>query len=203
MPPKGSGAAPKPLPGAPLSPAAAQQKANSVGIAEYELPKTSVMKLAKGSIPDNVKMQQDVVLALLRGSTVFINHLTAVAYDVATARSAKKITARDVMNAIIELDFGPADALIPLMEQELNAFKDSVAATKASKARPSVGGGVGKGKGRKSNAGTDVDMTGEGEGGDDGEDGGELNPEGAEEDEPEEIEDEGEAEGEEHEETER
>lgn len=92
MPPKGAKLAPPPAVAAgPLSPAAQQQKANSAGIADYELPKTSLTKLAKGSvggfsvpvwslltraqIPDNVKMQQDVVLALMRSSTVFISYL--------------------------------------------------------------------------------------------------------------------------------
>jgi DNA polymerase epsilon subunit 3 len=92
MPPKGAKLAPPPAAAAgPLSPAAQQQKANSAGIADYELPKTSLTKLAKGSvsgfsvpvrslltraqIPDNVKMQQDVVLALMRSSTVFISYL--------------------------------------------------------------------------------------------------------------------------------
>nr|XP_031858773.1 uncharacterized protein CI109_005869 [Kwoniella shandongensis]KAA5525845.1 hypothetical protein CI109_005869 [Kwoniella shandongensis] len=78
MPPKGATShPPKPPSNVPLSAAAQQQRANSAGIAEFELPKTNLTKLAKGSIPDNVKMQQDVVLALLRGSTVFISYLTA------------------------------------------------------------------------------------------------------------------------------
>lgn len=41
------------------------------------------------------------------------------AHDQATARSGKSITAADVLKAINEMDFGPADALIPLLEQEL------------------------------------------------------------------------------------
>lgn len=98
---------------APPSPASVQQRPFMPGIAEYELPKTNLIKLAKGSvsppvpptlspflahkeshnaagvkisfvyldlvadtqIPDNVKMQQDVVTALLRSSTLFINFL--------------------------------------------------------------------------------------------------------------------------------
>ncbi|EKC98053.1 hypothetical protein A1Q2_07599 [Trichosporon asahii var. asahii CBS 8904] len=126
---------------APPSPASVQQRPFMPGIAEYELPKTNLIKLAKGSeshnaagveisfvyldlvadtqIPDNVKMQQDVVTALLRSSTLFINFLSAHAHDQALERSGKSITAGDVLKAVTELDFGPADALVPILEQEL------------------------------------------------------------------------------------
>lgn len=78
-------------------------------------------------------MQQDVVHALLRSSTLFINFLctcspqtkvaadrqAAHAHDQALERSGKSITAGDVLKAVTELDFGPADALVPILEQEL------------------------------------------------------------------------------------
>lgn len=41
------------------------------------------------------------------------------AHDQALARSGKSITASDVIKAITEMDFGPADNLIPLLEIEL------------------------------------------------------------------------------------
>jgi DNA polymerase epsilon subunit 3 len=101
-------------------------------------------------IPDNVKMQQEVIMALMRSSTLFINYLSGSsfssstcltdlqrrrksaetrcnvnrtlifsAHDQALARSGKSITASDVMKAITEMDFGPADNLVPLLEVEL------------------------------------------------------------------------------------
>jgi len=45
--------------------------------------------------------------------------LTLSAHDQALARSGKSITAGDVLKAITDLDFGPADELVPLLEQEL------------------------------------------------------------------------------------
>ncbi|WVW82545.1 hypothetical protein I302_104556 [Kwoniella bestiolae CBS 10118] len=142
----------------------AQQKANSSGIGEYELPKSNLTKLAKGSIPDNVKMQQDVTLALLRGSTLFINYLSG-AHDQALARSGKTITASDVIKAIQDLDFGPSDALVPLLEQELQAYRNHIQAAKLAKKSASAA----KGKGpRKSsgaaNEGDDVEMVDDEEG---------------------------------------
>ncbi|WVQ92369.1 hypothetical protein IAS59_006178 [Cryptococcus gattii] len=167
MPPKGSTIhPPKPPADAPPTAASIQMKANSLGIGEYELPKTTLTKLAKGSIPDNVKMQQDVVLALLRGSTLFISYLTAAAHDQALARSGRTVTAADVIKAITEMDFGPADALVPIMEQELAAFRNIQQRAKAAKKPP----GPGRGRGpRKSAASTradeDVDMVEEGDAG--------------------------------------
>jgi DNA polymerase epsilon subunit 3 len=89
-----------------------------------------------------MKMQQDVVLALLRSSTLFIGYLSELlfrfkltrqllrtllvisqadcsAHDQALSRSGKSITASDIIKAIMEMDFGPADNLVPLLEQEL------------------------------------------------------------------------------------
>jgi DNA polymerase epsilon subunit 3 len=51
MPPKGSKIGPPPIPAAnPDHPSAQQQQEHLQGISEYELPKTTLMKLAKGSV---------------------------------------------------------------------------------------------------------------------------------------------------------
>ncbi|KAL7419339.1 hypothetical protein Q5752_006177 [Cryptotrichosporon argae] len=181
MPPKGATLVPRPSEAQHSSAAADQQRANSAGLGEFELPKTSLVKLAKGSIPDNVKMQQDVVTALMRSSTVFMNYLSAAAHDQALGRSGKSITASDVLKAIQEMDFGPADALIPLLEQELAAYRANMAAAKARKPP-----GPGRGNGRRRKSGVDeagdVSMAG-----DEGEDGAE--------DDDDDVEGEGEGEG--------
>jgi DNA polymerase epsilon subunit 3 len=52
-----------------------QQEQVSEGIENYELPKSIVTRIAKSAIPDNAKLQKEFVLALLKGSTVFINYL--------------------------------------------------------------------------------------------------------------------------------
>nr|ODN87518.1 hypothetical protein L203_03295 [Cryptococcus depauperatus CBS 7841]ODN96686.1 hypothetical protein L204_03395 [Cryptococcus depauperatus CBS 7855] len=155
MPPKGSTLHPaRPPPDAPPTAALLQMKDYLAGISDFELPKTTLTKLAKGSIPDNVKMQQDVVLALLRGSTLFISYLS-LAHDQATARSGKTVTAADVIKAITEMDFGPADVLVPIMEQELAAYRSIQAKVKANKKPPGPGRGRGprKSKNRPAEAG--------------------------------------------------
>lgn len=68
-----------------------QQTTPSDGIYNYELPRTLVAKIARASVrtsdllfmmsdkhtqvPDNCKFQKETILALLKGSTVFINCL--------------------------------------------------------------------------------------------------------------------------------
>jgi DNA polymerase epsilon subunit 3 len=80
------------------------------------------------------------------------------------SRSGKSITASDIIKAIIEMDFGPADNLVPLLEQELAGmwhrwsrltivYRSNTQASK-TKAKPT---GPGRGKPRKSNADTTVE----------------------------------------------
>jgi len=68
-----------------------QNAAGSDGIYNYELPRSLVAKIARASVresgpvwisgdkhaqvPDNCKFQKETILALLKGSTVFINCL--------------------------------------------------------------------------------------------------------------------------------
>ncbi|OCF54299.1 hypothetical protein L486_08213 [Kwoniella mangroviensis CBS 10435] len=160
----------------------AQQKANSSGISEFELPKSNLTKLAKGSVPDNVKMQQDVTIALLRGSTLFINYLSD-AHDQAVSRSGKTITASDVIKAITELDFGPSDALVPLLEQELQAYRNHIQAAKLAKKSAA---NANKNKGPRKSSGTINDGEGDVEMVDD-DDEGEGENDNEEEDEEEDI----------------
>ena len=76
--------------------AESQQSAASDGIYNYELPRSLVAKIARASVresaplyalgdkhaqvPDNCKFQKETILALLKGSTVFINCLGMYAF---------------------------------------------------------------------------------------------------------------------------
>ncbi|KAF8900831.1 histone-fold-containing protein [Gymnopilus junonius] len=89
----------------PIS-AQAQQELVSEGIENFELPKSVVMKIAKSSIPDNMKLQKETVISLVKGSTVFINYLAATAHDVALSKQHKSISASDVLKALETIEFG-------------------------------------------------------------------------------------------------
>ena len=47
------------------------------------------------------------------------HHVAAASHDQALGRSGKTVTAADVLKAIQDMDMGPADQLIPVLEQEL------------------------------------------------------------------------------------
>ncbi|KAI8977784.1 histone-fold-containing protein [Trametes punicea] len=93
--------------GASASMAQAQQDAAADGIENFELPRSVVMKLARASqVPENTKFSKDVILAILKASTVFINYLAATAHEVASSKQHKSISATDVLKALELIEFG-------------------------------------------------------------------------------------------------
>ncbi|KAF9557922.1 histone-fold-containing protein [Agrocybe pediades] len=129
-----------------------QQDIISEGIDNFELPKSVVMKIAKSALPDNVKLQKETVLSLVKGSTVFINYLAAMAHDVALSKQHKSISASDVLKALENIEFGD---MANQLQDELKIYKDlnknekgkkgsSSASRKASSASAPV-----KGKGKE------------------------------------------------------
>ncbi|KAH9475069.1 DNA polymerase epsilon subunit 3 [Psilocybe cubensis] len=101
----------------PLS-AQAQQDLVSEGLENYELPKSVVMKIAKSALPDNVKLQKETVLSLVKGSSVFINYL---AHDVAQNKQHKSISASDVLKALEMIEFGD---MVNKLQSELLIYRE-------------------------------------------------------------------------------
>ncbi|KIK58283.1 hypothetical protein GYMLUDRAFT_45493 [Collybiopsis luxurians FD-317 M1] len=104
----------------PLS-AQQQQDLVSEGIDNFELPKSLVQKIAKSAVPDNTKLQKEVILSLVKGSTVFINYLAATAHDVAQSKQHKSISASDVLKALEMIDLGD---LVEPLTAELQVYRD-------------------------------------------------------------------------------
>ncbi|EPQ53038.1 histone-fold-containing protein [Gloeophyllum trabeum ATCC 11539] len=101
----------------------AKNQQDAVGIENYELPKSLITKIAKSAIPENTKLQKEVVTSLVKGSTVFINYLGAsAAHDVAASKQHKSISATDVLKALELLEF--AD-MVPGLQTELQAYRDT------------------------------------------------------------------------------
>ncbi|GAA5844386.1 hypothetical protein JCM3766R1_006376 [Sporobolomyces carnicolor] len=73
------------------------------GIDQFELPKSVIARLAKSSVPPEVKLQKEVPLALVKGSTVFISYLAALSHDLAQEKNQKTITAVHVLEAVRQL----------------------------------------------------------------------------------------------------
>lgn len=107
-------------------------KTLSVGLDQLELPKTSVVKLAKSEIPDNVQLRKEVTTALLKASTVFISYLTAASHDTAISNGLKTISGQNVLDAVRDLDLG-VDVRLEL-KKELDAFRALTVEKRQSKA---------------------------------------------------------------------
>lgn len=107
-------------------------KALAVGLDQLELPKTSVVKLAKSEIPDNVQLRKEVTAALLKASTVFISYLTAASHDTAISNGLKTISGQNVLDAVRDLDLG-IDVRLEL-KKELDAFRALTKEKRQSKA---------------------------------------------------------------------
>lgn len=101
--------------------AQAQQELVTEGLDNFELPKSLVTSIARSALPDNAKLPKDSILALVKGSTVFINHLAGTAYDVAMSKQHKSISAADVIRALEILELGD---MIETIQEDLQAFRE-------------------------------------------------------------------------------
>ncbi|KAJ7773678.1 histone-fold-containing protein [Mycena maculata] len=114
--------------------AQAQQDLVSEGMENFELPKSLVTRIARSALPENVKMQKETVLSLIKGSTIFINYLGA-AHDVALSKQHKSISAADVLKALEIIEFGD---LVDKLQGELQVYRDLAKTDKTKKGSSSI-----------------------------------------------------------------
>jgi len=140
MPPKGSkkGQPPPPPPVDADDAGDVSVNAGPGGLDSYILPKSVVTKIAKESLPDGVKLQKEVPLAINKGSSIFINYLAAIAHDHVALRKQRIVQPDHILAAIDELDWGEADtaALKKDLKKQLKAFRANAEAKKAGKPLP-------------------------------------------------------------------
>ncbi|KAG5437581.1 hypothetical protein PCANB_000616 [Pneumocystis canis] len=98
--------------------------------------KSVILRLAKKVLPEHTSIQKDAITALMRGSSVFINYLSAAAFDLSKLSSRKIILPSDVLRAMENIEFS---SFIPRMTEELELYeailkerKDSVKLNKNS-----------------------------------------------------------------------
>ncbi|CAL1702825.1 unnamed protein product [Somion occarium] len=123
--------------------AQAQQDANSEGIDAYDLPRSLVTRIARSALPDNVKLQKETVLALLKGSTVFVNYIAATAHDVAASKQHKSVSASDVLKALELTQFGD---MVDKLQEELKAYREIQKSGRSAKGPSAASSAKGKGK---------------------------------------------------------
>ncbi|BGP55388.1 hypothetical protein JCM8202_003713 [Rhodotorula sphaerocarpa] len=93
------------------------------GLEAFELPKSVVARIAREALPSDIKLQKEVPLALVKGSTVFINYLAALSHDVATERNNKTIAATHVLDAVKQLGWEDGGELHRQLKKDLAAFR--------------------------------------------------------------------------------
>ncbi|EGU11834.1 Proteophosphoglycan ppg4 [Rhodotorula toruloides ATCC 204091] len=90
----------------------------------------------RGQLPVDIKLQKEVPLALVKGSTVFINYLAALSHDVATERNNKTISAQHVLDAVKQLGWNDGGELHKTLKKELAAFRAAADAKKRGEPAP-------------------------------------------------------------------
>lgn len=103
-----------------LSPQVQQEMAGD-GIEKYELPKALVARISKSNMSPNIKLQKEVVMSLVKGSTVFINYVMATAHEVALSKQHKSIAASDVLKALEILQFKD---IADIVQPELDVYRE-------------------------------------------------------------------------------
>ncbi|KDE08347.1 hypothetical protein MVLG_01387 [Microbotryum lychnidis-dioicae p1A1 Lamole] len=118
--------------------AANASSADTLGLAQFELPKALVTRIAKASVPAGVQLQREMPLALVKSSTIFINYLAALSHDAAHEKNQKTISATHVLEAIKELGWDDQQALNKYLAVHLRAFRKNVEDKKNGVVRPTT-----------------------------------------------------------------
>lgn len=81
---------------------------DGIAIEDLSLPRSIVTRLAKSDLPPNTQIQANAVLAMQKGSTVFISYIASMANDFALQAGRKTVGPQDVFKALEEAEL-PAE----------------------------------------------------------------------------------------------
>ena len=99
-------------------------------LAEFEPPLTSVNRIVRASLPDNVQFGKEVKLAFQRSAGIFIMYLTACANEFSKENKRQTILPEDIFKALEELDFDdfvdPLKSYYSRLKEEKNNEKGNV-----------------------------------------------------------------------------
>ncbi|KAI0110137.1 histone-fold-containing protein [Daldinia grandis] len=87
---------------------------DNVTIEDVTLPKSIIMRLAKGVLPPNTQIQANAILAMSKSATVFISHLANAANEHTQSSNKKTIMPADVFAALGDIEF-------PIFRERLEA----------------------------------------------------------------------------------
>lgn len=90
---------------------------------DLNLPNAVVSRLMKESLPDGISISKEAKSCLSRSASVFVLYLTATAVNECKKENHKTMTAKNVLDALEEIDFENfIEPLKAQLESELNFF---------------------------------------------------------------------------------
>mmetsp|Transcript_27084 Transcript_27084/g.56907 ORF Transcript_27084/g.56907 Transcript_27084/m.56907 type:complete len:149 (+) Transcript_27084:130-576(+) len=89
---------------------------------DMALPASSIMRIAKGKLPDGVMINKDAKLAFSKATSIFILYLSTIASDVSKEGKRSTVTAQDVLTALHDLEFHD---FLPDVELCLAAYREA------------------------------------------------------------------------------
>lgn len=93
-------------------------------IEDLNLPNTSVQKIIKEALPDNVNVGKDARSAVSRAASIFVLYVTSQASKEAQKANRKTLLGPDIINALEELEF--EDFVEPLQEMLKGQFLEVI-----------------------------------------------------------------------------
>eukprot|EP00700_Malawimonas_jakobiformis_P002096 EC723228.1.p1 GENE.EC723228.1~~EC723228.1.p1 ORF type:complete len:187 (+),score=41.88 EC723228.1:50-562(+) len=106
-----------------------------------ELPKAIITRIIRNKLPENVNVAKDAKAAISQAASVFILYATATAHDFAKHNSRTTVTAKDVIDAMKELEF---DDFVPQLEEALESYKKEAAGKRKKVVKKTAGEGAAK-----------------------------------------------------------
>ncbi|KAI0850536.1 histone-fold-containing protein [Daldinia vernicosa] len=95
---------------------------DNVTIEDVTLPKSIIMRLAKGVLPPNTQIQANAILAMSKSATVFISHLANAANEHTQSSNKKTIMPADVFAALEDIEF---PSFCETLEAEFKKFNET------------------------------------------------------------------------------
>lgn len=109
-------------------------------MAEYELPATAVLRVAKSVLPEGVQIGKDVKTALSKAGGLFVLYVIQAANEHCRKAKRSTVTADDILAAVEELEFEelvePLAAFLKAHRKEKEAKPKKKQAKDAKDAKP-------------------------------------------------------------------
>ncbi|KAL3786132.1 hypothetical protein HJC23_010706 [Cyclotella cryptica] len=113
-------------------PTQSQKATTKTDTTEFEPPQACIRRLLKNALPPSTNLSKDSCAAITRACGIFVLYLTSCANDLAREGRRTTVSAKDVMDALKELDF---EEFTPPMEKFLEQHRISEKTKKEEKER--------------------------------------------------------------------